>query len=124
MSADRLPCAILGASGYIGQHFARLLADHPFFGPPLLIGSERVVGRTLDETWRLSEPPPAELEGSRYVERSPGQLVRDGVEVVFGALPSGVAGRIESECARRGSRCSRTRRTIGWIRRPRSWSPR
>jgi aspartate-semialdehyde dehydrogenase len=102
MSADRLPCAILGAGGYIGQHFARLLADHPLFGPPVLVGSERVVGRSLEETWRLSDPPPAGLEGSRYVERSPSQLVREGVEVVFGALPSGVAGRIESECARRG----------------------
>ncbi|HYB77104.1 MAG TPA: hypothetical protein VEE83_00285, partial [Thermoplasmata archaeon] len=49
VSETRLPCAVLGASGYIGQHFARLLADHPSFEPTTLVATERSEGRTVGE---------------------------------------------------------------------------
>jgi aspartate-semialdehyde dehydrogenase len=102
VTEDRIPCAILGASGYIGQHFARLLADHPRFAPPTLAGSERTEGRALREIWQLPEEPPAALADERCRVLSPAQLAREGVRLVFGALPSGAAGGIESECVRRG----------------------
>jgi len=99
---DRLPTAIVGAGGYIGQHFARLLADHPWFAPPLLVSGERSEGRTLSEVWQLADPPPDELAGARLVKLGPGEVARRGVRLVFSALPSGVAGGVESELARRG----------------------
>ena len=102
MSEDRLPTAILGASGYIGQHFARLLADHPWFAPPLLGASERSEGRTLAELWQLTDPPPEPLSESRFEPLSPSALRRRGVRVVFSALPSGLAGALESDLVRRG----------------------
>jgi len=98
----RLPCAVLGASGYIGQHFARLLADHPSFEPTTLVATERSEGRTLGEVWQLEEPPPASLEGTRLVSRSASQLAREGVRLAFSALPSGTARGLESELVRRG----------------------
>ncbi len=98
----RLPCAILGASGYIGQHFARLLSDHPWFEPPLLGGSARSVGRRLGDLWQLAEPPPVEVENERLRATSPSRLARQGVRVVFSALPSGTAGPVEAEYVRRG----------------------
>lgn len=102
MTDAPIPTAILGASGYIGQHFARLLDPHPTFGLPILCASERSVGRTLGERWLLSEPPPPTLAGRPVVRASPGALARAGVRVVFSALPSGTAGAFETELVRRG----------------------
>ena len=102
MTDGRLPSAILGASGYIGQHFARLLADHPGFGAPVLVASERSGGRTLADVWQLAEAPPTELANDRLVPLSPAEVARRGVRVVFSALPSGTAGPVESELVRRG----------------------
>jgi len=100
--SERIPTAILGASGYIGQHFARLLADHPRFAPPRLVGGERSEGRRLEDLWQLSEEPPRELAGERLRRMSPAHLQRDGIRIVFGAIPSGLAGPVETECRRRG----------------------
>jgi aspartate-semialdehyde dehydrogenase len=99
---DRIPSAVLGASGYIGQHFARLLATHPTFAAPLLAGGERSEGQRLEDLWALNEEPPQELATERLHRLSPAQLQRAGVRVVFGAIPSGLAGPIETECRRRG----------------------
>lgn len=102
MTDRRTPCAILGAGGYIGQHFARLLAEHPYFEPPLLVGGERSAGRRLSELWQLAEEPPGPLAEARLVARSPSVLAASGVEVAFSALPSGTAGRVERQLVRRG----------------------
>jgi aspartate-semialdehyde dehydrogenase len=102
VSDDRLPVAILGAGGYIGQHFARLLADHPLFELGVLGAGERSGGKRLAELWQLTEPIPAELEGVRLRRASPAALAAAGVRVAFSALPSGTAGPIESELTRRG----------------------
>ena len=99
---DRIPCAILGASGYIGQHFARLLEDHPTFEVQALGATERSEGRTLGDIWQLAEPPPPELEKFRFRHSSPAELSRRGVRLAFSALPSGTARDIESELVRRG----------------------
>jgi len=99
---ERIPCAILGASGYIGQHFARLLSDHPTFAPPLLVATERSEGRTLSDLWQLAEAPPANLAETRLVAGTAASLVRTGTRVAFSALPSGTAGSLESELVRRG----------------------
>jgi aspartate-semialdehyde dehydrogenase len=102
VTGPRIPCAILGASGYIGQHFARLLAEHPTFDSPLLVASERSEGRTLGDVWQLAEAPPGLLQEQRLVARSAARLARDGIHVAFSALPSGTAGPLESELVRRG----------------------
>lgn len=102
MSDARLPVAILGASGYIGQHFARLLADHPDFEARRLVAGERSEGRRLEEVWQLEEAPPAALADMRFAPATPAELARAGVRVAFSALPSGTAGPVESELVRRG----------------------
>lgn len=102
MSDERLPVAILGASGYIGQHFVRLLADHPQFEVTALATGDRSAGKRLSETWQLVEPPPSPLADRVLQRRSPSQLARSGVRVAFSALPSGLAGEVETELTRRG----------------------
>lgn len=102
MTDRPIPTAILGASGYIGQHFARLLDPHPDFALPILAAGERSAGKTLGELWLLSEPPPPHLADQKLVRWSPATLARAGVRAAFSALPSGTAGALESELARRG----------------------
>ena len=102
MSEARRATAIVGASGYIGQHFARLLADHPDFAPPMLVSSERSEGRTLSDVWQLAEAPPGPLAESRLRRMGAAGLAQAGVRVVFSALPSGLAGAFETELVRRG----------------------
>jgi aspartate-semialdehyde dehydrogenase len=98
----RLSTAIVGARGYIGRHFARLLADHPWFGPPKPVGGPRSIGRTLSEGWLLAESGPPELPDLRLRESTPAELGKSGVQVVFSALPSGTAGPYERELTSRG----------------------
>jgi aspartate-semialdehyde dehydrogenase len=102
MRDERISTAILGAGGYIGQHFARLLAEHPEFAPPTLVGTGRSRGQRLGDVWVLAEAPPAELAAQRLVEATPARLARAGVRIAFSALPSGTAGPLESELQRRG----------------------
>jgi len=102
MTDRRRKCAILGASGYIGQHFARLLADHPYFEAPTLVATERSEGRTLGELWQLAEAPPDRLADTKLISGNAASLARAGIEVAFSALPSGTASGLESELVRRG----------------------
>jgi aspartate-semialdehyde dehydrogenase len=102
MSAGRIPVAILGAGGYIGQHFARLLDDHPSFEVALLGAGAKTRGRTLGEVWQLAEPPPASLEASRLVAATADRLAKARIRIAFSALPSGTAGPIETGLTRRG----------------------
>ena len=41
---EKIPVAILGATGAVGQRFIQLLADHPWFEIVALVGSERSAG--------------------------------------------------------------------------------
>ncbi len=102
MTGAAVPTAILGTSGYIGQHFARLLADHPEFAEPILGAGRTSTGRTLGDVWQLAEPPPPSLAERRLVALTPAELSRRGVKLVFSALPSGTAGRLEEAIVRRG----------------------
>lgn len=99
---DRLPVAVLGASGYIGQHFVRLLADHPEFDLRMLTAGDRSAGKTVDEVWHLPEAPPSEVSGRKLVKATARQLHLSGIRLAFGALPSGSAGALETELTKRG----------------------
>ncbi|MEM0129576.1 MAG: aspartate-semialdehyde dehydrogenase [Thermoplasmata archaeon] len=100
--AGPIPAAIVGASGYIGQHFARLLADHPWFRVEALVGTSRTDGTRYEDLWQLPEPPPSELAGRRLGARTPAALARLGIRLVFSALPSGHAGPAETALTGRG----------------------
>jgi aspartate-semialdehyde dehydrogenase len=52
--------------------------------------------------WRLPVPVPGALADQPLVRSAPRALAARGVSVVFGGLPSGAAGPLESELARRG----------------------
>ncbi|HKV90505.1 MAG TPA: aspartate-semialdehyde dehydrogenase [Thermoplasmata archaeon] len=102
MTGRRPRVAVVGASGLIGQHFARLLADHPWFDEPVLVGTERTAGQRLEDIWRLPVPVPTALADRRLRTATPRALAESEVDLAFGGLPSGTAGPLETELTRRG----------------------
>ena len=50
--ASKLPVAVLGATGAVGQAFIRLLASHPWFELAEVAASERSAGRSYAEAAR------------------------------------------------------------------------
>ncbi|MBR1528271.1 MAG: aspartate-semialdehyde dehydrogenase [Oscillospiraceae bacterium] len=57
---------ILGATGMVGQRFATLLANHPWFNVTVLAASPRSAGKTYEEAagakWAMTEPIPENLK--------------------------------------------------------------
>ena len=58
MSTKRIPVAVLGATGSVGQRFIQLLAGHPWFEVAELVASDRSTGKRYAEAteWRLDAP--------------------------------------------------------------------
>ncbi len=57
---------IIGATGMVGQRFALLLADHPWFDVKVLAASGRSAGKTYEEAlggrWAMTKPVPEKLK--------------------------------------------------------------
>jgi aspartate-semialdehyde dehydrogenase len=99
----RIPVAVLGATGMVGQRFIELLQGHPWFELVALAASERHGGRSYAEAtrWRLpGSEMPASAARLPVVACRPEDL--PGVKIAFSALPAEVAGEIEANFARAG----------------------
>src|SRR5215208_4176217 len=59
-SNGKIPVAVLGATGSVGQRFVQLLAAHPWFQLTEVVASDRSTGRSYCEAteWRLSADIP------------------------------------------------------------------
>src|SRR2546430_17605680 len=77
---SRVPVAVLGASGYVGQELLRLLLGHP---------GAAVAFATADSA------PGETLDGVALVRVDDAPLAR--AEIVLSALPHGVSGRYVGE---------------------------
>jgi len=106
MSIDRqskLPVAVLGATGMVGQRFIDLLQNHPWFDLVGLAASEKHNGRPYADAtvWRLpNSEMPASVASLPVVTCDPDAL--PDVKIVFSALPGEIAGEIELAFARAG----------------------
>jgi aspartate-semialdehyde dehydrogenase len=98
---ERIPVAILGATGIVGQRFLQLLDRHPWFEVVALTGSERTSGKTYQEGchWLLAEPMPAWAGAMPVLSSQPQGL---DVRIAFSALPAQQAWQVEPELARAG----------------------
>jgi aspartate-semialdehyde dehydrogenase len=90
--SERIPLAILGATGMVGQRMVQLLQNHPRFEIAALAGSERSAGRPYGEatTWRLPGDMPAGL-ADMIVRPCTVDGMPAGVRLVLSALPSDIA---------------------------------
>src|SRR5436190_17364555 len=94
----RIPVAVLGATGMVGQRFIELLQGHPWFELVALAASDQHKGRAYAGVakWRL---PGSEMPASAallpVVSCTPEALPVE-VKIAFSALPAEVAGEIEA----------------------------
>src|SRR5436309_6435744 len=91
--ADRIPVAVLGATGSVGQRFVQLLENHPWFRLHELVASERSAEKTYAEAadWRLDTLLPEET-GGMTIKKLGADL--ESV-ILFSGLDSSVAGEAE-----------------------------
>ena len=89
----KIPVAILGATGAVGQRFVQLLAQHPWFEIVALAASDRSAGRPYAEVcnWVISGDPPPSVCGMTVSLLEPTLSGR----LVFSALPADVAREVE-----------------------------
>jgi aspartate-semialdehyde dehydrogenase len=100
MRGRRIPVAILGATGAVGQTFVRLLEGHPWFEVAELAASERSAGRPYHEAARWIEGTmPARLREVRVLPCDPAAV---RAPIVFSALDSSAAGDVEPAFAAAG----------------------
>lgn len=101
MNRHRLPVAILGATGTVGQKFVRLLADHPWFDVAAVAASDQSAGRPYGEVVRWREPGPIP-DGVAGLVIQPCRPPLDGV-IAFSALDATAAETIEPAFAGAGT---------------------
>ena len=81
----RYNVGIIGATGMVGQRFATLLADHPWFNVKVLAASGRSAGKTYEEAlggrWAMTKPLPEKLKEMIVLEK-----VANQVDFVFCAV--------------------------------------
>lgn len=97
---NRIPVAVLGATGAVGQTFIRLLVNHPWFVVSEVAASSRSAGRSYAEAtrWLSGELPPE--VGALTVKNCTVEDVAS--PIVFSALDSSVAGEAEAAFAKAG----------------------
>lgn len=96
----KLPVALLGATGLVGQRLVQLLAEHPWFEISTLAASDNSVGKKYGDAakWKLPNDIPTNVCELIVQPCEPGI----DAAIVFSALPSDVAGEIEENFANRG----------------------
>lgn len=97
----RVPVAILGATGTVGQKFVRLLADHPWFELVAVAASDQSAGKRYGDTvrWRETTALPDRIADLVLQPSRPPLEAR----IVFSALDADVALEIEQAFARAGA---------------------
>ena len=99
--ARRVPVAILGATGAVGQTFIRCLKGHPWFQITELAASERSAGKSYAEATRWLEGElPSELANKTVLPCDPNKL---SAPIVFSALDATAAGDLEPAFASAGA---------------------
>ncbi|MCW8848415.1 MAG: aspartate-semialdehyde dehydrogenase [Melioribacteraceae bacterium] len=96
----KIPVAILGATGSVGQKFIELLKDHPWFTIAELGASERSAGKQYRDAtkWVMASQLNDDIADIVIKECKPNFESK----LIFSALDASVAGKIETEFANNG----------------------
>ena len=96
----RIPVAVLGATGAVGQTFVRHLEGHPWFELAEVAASERSAGKQYVDAARWLEGRlPDRIAATTVVACDPAEV---RAQIVFSALDSSAAPQAEAAFARAG----------------------
>ena len=97
---------IIGATGMVGQRFAVLLDNHPYFEVTAIAASPRSAGKTyveaLDGRWKLDMPMPEYIKNMTVMNANDVDAVKPLVDFVFCAvdLPKAEVRELEEKYAK------------------------
>ena len=81
---------IIGATGMVGQRFAVLLENHPWFKLTVLAASGRSAGKTYEEAvgprWAMTSPMPESVKKMVVLDASKVEEVASQVDFIFCAV--------------------------------------
>ena len=81
---------IIGATGMVGQRFALLLENHPWFEVTALAASKRSAGKTYKDAvgakWAMTKPIPEKFADMTVMDASDVEAVASKVDFVFCAV--------------------------------------
>lgn len=100
MTSNKIPVAVLGATGSVGQKFIELLSNHPWFEIIELCASNKSAGKKYKSAvdWFMKTDLPEKI-GEIEVKNCIPNL---NSKIVFSGLDSSIAGEIETEFANKG----------------------
>ena len=97
---EKIPVAILGATGSVGQKFIQLLINHPWFEIKELAASETSAGKKYKDVveWFVSDEIPEQVANLEVKKCEPNL----DCKVAFSGLDSSIAGEVETAFAKKG----------------------
>jgi aspartate-semialdehyde dehydrogenase len=100
--SNRIPVAVLAATGSVGQRFIQLLDCHPYFKVAAITASDRTVGKKYGDAchWILPGDMPDWVRDMEILPTSPDSV---SVPLAFSALPADAAVEVEPAFARAGT---------------------
>jgi aspartate-semialdehyde dehydrogenase len=88
--SNKLRAGIVGVTGMVGQRFATLLADHPYFEIAAIAASGRSAGKTYEEAvegrWKMSTPIPEAVKKMTVIDAADIASMAEKVDFVFCAV--------------------------------------
>lgn len=96
----KIPVAVLGATGTVGQKFIVLLQDHPWFEITELVASPRSAGKTYKQAcaWKQNISIPTYLADK--IVLAAGEPLKS--RILFSGMDASVAGPLEEQYAKGG----------------------
>ncbi len=96
--------ALIGASGLVGQRFCQLLTDHPYFEEPDLYAWQRSDKKLLEILRVPSDTISESLLQQKLRAINTKEILSEGYDAVFSAIPSNLQENIEMELASGGAK--------------------
>jgi len=97
---NRIPVAVLGATGTVGQKFITLLEGHSWFTVEEVVASSRSAGKQYKEACNWKQPTPIPKEIAEKIVKTTDEKLNS--PLLFSGLDSSVAGPAEEKYANDG----------------------
>lgn len=100
--SNKIPVAVLAATGSVGQRMISLLDGHPWFEVVEVTASDRSAGKTYREAchWFLATPMPEYVKDMVLLPTEAAAV--NQAKIVFSALPADIAKVVEPDFAKKG----------------------